>query len=192
MPSALADHYKFLRGLIARPKNVGAIAPSSPALARAMAAQISVHADASVLELGPGTGVVTEALIARGIAPKNITSIEYDPEFAAMVSARCPGVRVIRGDAFDLAKTLVGCFGGPFAAVISSLPLINFPHAMRNALLADIFARLEPGAPFIQFSYRLHCPVVPPVGASVTRAAVIWLNLPPARVWVYRKTSALV
>jgi phosphatidylethanolamine/phosphatidyl-N-methylethanolamine N-methyltransferase len=74
-----------------------------------------------------------------------------------------------------------------FCAVVSSLPLLNFPLAARGKLIGDIFARLAPGAPLVQFSYGFHSPVVPPPGASVTRAAVIWLNLPPARVWVYRK-----
>ena len=152
-----------------------------------MAAQVDPNADLPVLELGPGTGVVTEALVARGIAPGRIISVEYDPDFAALVAARCPGVRVIRGDAFDLGKTLGDRAGDKLSAVVSSLPLVNFPAAMGSALLKDIFERLAPGAPFVQFSYRVKPPVAPPPGIALNRAAVIWLNLPPARVWVYRR-----
>jgi len=184
--SAATDHLRFLRGLIARPRNVGAIAPSSPALARAMAAQIDPTVAGPVLELGPGTGVVTEALIERGIAPERITAIEYDKDFAALVARRFPKVNVIRGDAFDLDRTL-GVGNEKFAAAVSGLPLVNFPRALRAAVLGSVFRRLAPDAPFVQFSYRLGPPVSPPQGYTVLRAAIIWLNLPPARVWVYRR-----
>ena len=186
--SGASDRLRFLAGLVARPRHTGAIAPSSAALARAMAAEVDPNADLPVLELGPGTGVVTEALVARGIAPGRITSVEYDPDFAALVRARCPGVRVIRGDAFDLDRTLGDRAGDKLSAIVSSLPLVNFPAAMGNALLQDAFDRLAPGAPFVQFSYRLKPPVAPPPGVTLRRAAVIWLNIPPARVWVYRRS----
>jgi phosphatidylethanolamine/phosphatidyl-N-methylethanolamine N-methyltransferase len=151
-----------------------------------MAAEVDPASALAVLELGPGTGVVTEALLARGIAPERLTSIEYDAHFASLVRTRFAGVRVIEGDAFDLDRTLGARV--PLAAVVSSLPLINFPNAMRLALLDNVFARLAPGAPFVQFSYRLKPPVAPPTGIAVRRARVIWLNLPPARVWVYRRS----
>jgi phosphatidylethanolamine/phosphatidyl-N-methylethanolamine N-methyltransferase len=180
------DQLQFLRSLMARPGGVGAIAPSGPSLARAMAAQTDPAKPGPLLELGPGTGVVTKALIARGFAPGRITAIEYDSELAALVSQRFPNVRVIRGDAFDLDKTLGA--SAPFAAIVSSLPLLNFASEQRNALMNQVFARLAPAAPFVQFSYGLHAPVEPPEGVTVTRAAVVLLNLPPARVWVYRKS----
>jgi phosphatidylethanolamine/phosphatidyl-N-methylethanolamine N-methyltransferase len=180
-----AEHLQFLRGLIARPKNVGAIAPSSPVLAKAIAAQIDPSIPGPVLELGPGTGVVTEALIARGIAPERLTAIEYDPDFAKMVADRFPGVHVVRGDAFDLERTLGN--GEPFAGIVSGLPLLNHPPERRRMLIEGAMARLAPGASYIQFSYGLEPPVAAPAGTTVKRAAFIWRNLPPARVWVYRR-----
>ncbi|MBV8979196.1 MAG: methyltransferase domain-containing protein [Alphaproteobacteria bacterium] len=185
MAGSAAQHLEFLKALATRPRHVGAIAPSGPFLARAMAAQVDANAAGPVLELGPGTGVVTEALIARGIAPGRITAVEYDPEFAALVQRRFPGATVICGDAFDLDKTLSAHPMAPLAAAVSSLPLVNFPRALRSKVLHDVFARLEPGAPFVQFSYRLGPPLPPPDGIALRKAAVIWLNLPPARVWVY-------
>lgn len=182
----LAEQFEFLRGLIARPKGVGAIMPSSPALARAIAAEIDPALPGPILELGPGTGAVTEALIERGIAPSRITVIEYDPDFATCVSARCPGVKVIRGDAFHLGETLGDINGAPYAGVISGLPLLNWPMAARRALIEDAFHRLSPGAPLVQFSYGLTPPVPASDGFAVRRAAVVWANIPPARVWVYR------
>ncbi len=182
----MSDTLRFIGRLITQPRTVGAVAPSGRALSRAMAAQIP-DGDGPILELGPGTGVVTAAMLARGIAPARITAVEFNHDFAAMVAGRYPGVDVIRGDAFDLQTTLGAKADMKFSAILSSMPLINFPLAMRQALLADIFTRLQPDAPFVQFSYRFGPPVPPPDGATATRGAFILLNVPPARVWVYRK-----
>ncbi len=180
--SLISDHLRFFRALAARPKNVGAVAPSGPQLARAMAAQIKL--DGPVLELGPGTGALTGAIVKRA-GEKHLTAVEYDPEFAAALKARFPAATVIQGDAFDLDHTLGHC--RPYAAIISGLPLLNFAMADRHRLLDGVAARLLPGAAFIQFSYGLHAPVTPPDGHIVSQAAFAWANVPPARVWVYRK-----
>jgi len=187
MAESALQHLGFWKALVTRPRHVGAIAPSGPVLANAMAAQVDPNAPGPVLELGPGTGVVTGALIARGIAPQRIAAVEYDPDFAAMVQRRFAKVTVIRGDAFDLDKTLAAHPMAPLAAAVSSLPLVNFPLELRRKVLRDVFARLQPGAPFVQFSYRFGPPVPPPDGVTLRKAAVIWRNLPPARVWVYRR-----
>jgi phosphatidylethanolamine/phosphatidyl-N-methylethanolamine N-methyltransferase len=180
--SFLSDHFRFLRALAARPRNVGALAPSGPQLARAMAAQIKL--EGPVLELGPGTGAITGAIL-RQVGAARLTAIEYDSDFAAGLKARFPQMRVIQGDAFDLDATLG--HREPYAAILSGLPLLNFPMADRHRLLEGVAARLMPGAPFIQFSYGLHAPVTPPDGHIVSQAAFAWANVPPARVWVYRK-----
>jgi phosphatidylethanolamine/phosphatidyl-N-methylethanolamine N-methyltransferase len=183
------EQLRFLRGLFARPRNVGAIAPSSPELARAIAEQIDPERSGPILELGPGTGVVTAALVARGIAATRITAIEYDREFAGLVAQRFPGVTVIQGDAFDLSATL-GTNGVPhYAGIVSGLPLLNHAPERRHALIEGALARLLRDAPFVQFSYGFTPPISPPPGCRVARTAVIWKNLPPARVWVYRKLA---
>jgi phosphatidylethanolamine/phosphatidyl-N-methylethanolamine N-methyltransferase len=185
--SSLADNLRFLRALVARPKNVGAVFPSGPVLARAIARQVDPLQAGPVLELGPGTGVITAAILERGVAPERLTLVEFDENFASHNRARFPGVHVIQGDAFDLDHTLHGRPALPFSAIVSGLPLLNFPLAMRQRLMDGVLARLAPGAPFIQFSYGTHAPVPPPPGFAVTRAAMVWANIPPARVWVYRR-----
>ena len=172
---------------MARPKHIGAIAPSGRALAKAIALQIDPARPGPVLELGPGTGVVTEAILARGIAPERLTLVEYDSDMAAFLTGCFSGVDVIEGDAFDLAHTLGSKAGEKFCAAVSGLPLLNFPLAKRRHYLEGIVRLLLPGAPMIQFSYGAQPPVAPLPGQTVTRAAMIWANLPPARVWVYRK-----
>lgn len=181
----MSEHWQFLRGMIASPKGVGAIAPSSPALARAIAAEVDPARPGPVLELGPGTGVVTEALLERGIAPERVTAIEYDRDFVSRVRKRCPGVNVIEGDAFDLETTLNGTGKSGFAAIVSGIPLLNWPMPERQRLIEDALSRLQPGAPFVQFSYGLTPPMPATRTFAVRRAAVVWANLPPARVWVY-------
>ena len=135
IPTFITEEARFLLRLLARPRGIGAIAPSSPRLARALAMQIPQN-NGPVLELGPGTGVVTEAILARGIAPEHLTAIEYDSEFAEQMRRRFPRIRVIRGDAFDLQTALGDA--RPFAAILSGLPLLNFPAESRAELLAQI------------------------------------------------------
>jgi len=184
---ALADNLRFLRALMTRPKNIGAIAPSSRGLARAIAARIDPAKSGPVLELGPGTGVITEAILQRGVAPGRLILVEYDPEMAACLTRRFEGVRVIEGDAFDLGRTLGPLASQPFSGIVSGLPLLNFPAIRRRAYVEGVCRLLEPGAPFVQFSYGVNAPVAPPPNFGVERAALVWANLPPARVWVYRK-----
>lgn len=183
----LTDNLRFLRALIARPKHVGAVAPSSRMLARAIAEEVDPSSPGPVLELGPGTGAITQALLERGIAPERLTAVEYDRDFAHGIAQRFPGVHVIQGDAFDLARTLGPSQGERFAAIVSGIPLLNFPLARRAAYVESLMHRLLPGAALIQFSYGMHAPAPAPQGHSVNCAAMIWANLPPARVWVYRK-----
>jgi phosphatidylethanolamine/phosphatidyl-N-methylethanolamine N-methyltransferase len=186
-PNPLQEQLRFLRGLITSPRRVGAIAPSSPFLARAVAAQLDPAKRGSVLELGPGTGAMTREILARGISPARMVVIEYDPEFARQIADGFPGVHVIEGDAFDLDATLGERFPQPFAAIVSGIPLLNHSVEKRNALLDAAFRRLMPGGPLIQFSYGFNSPIPPPPGVSVKLAAFVWKNLPPAKVWVYRQ-----
>lgn len=133
----------------------------------------------NVLELGPGSGVFTAALLKRGLPPHRLTVIEYDETFATALRRQFPAVCVLQGDAFDF-KALIGDMR--FSSVVSGLPLLNYPKEKGSALIANALAR---GASFVQFSYGWNAPVPAPKHATVTLAARIWRNLPPAAVWVY-------
>jgi phosphatidylethanolamine/phosphatidyl-N-methylethanolamine N-methyltransferase len=106
---------------------------------------------------------------------------------AAGLARRFSRVRVIEGDAFDLARTLGPLGAQPYSGIVSGLPLLNFPPLRRRAFVEGVCRLLGPGAPLVQFSYGVNAPVLAPPGFGVTRAALVWANLPPARVWVYRK-----
>jgi phosphatidylethanolamine/phosphatidyl-N-methylethanolamine N-methyltransferase len=187
-PPRLDDEVRFLRSWIEKPLHVGAVMPSGRLLARTMAQYVDVESAGPVVELGPGTGAITSALIDRGVDQKRLVLVEYNPGFCALLRDRYPQARVVQGDAYTLRETLWNVLSAPADAVVSGLPLVTKPMLTRVRLVRDAFAALAPGAPFVQFTYS----VVPPIpkslpGVSTEASERIWMNLPPARVWVYRK-----
>lgn len=187
----LADEARFFRSWLDNPMVAGAVSPSGRYLARRMARAVDPRSSGPIIELGPGTGVITEALLRRGIAPERLLLVEFDRSFCELLGRRFPGLRVVHGDAYRLGERLEGALDAPAAAIVSSLPLLMKPERQRCALLAEAFEHLAPGAPFVQFTYGPVSPIPrdkyagPAFEAEVS--APIWLNLPPARVWVYRR-----
>jgi phosphatidylethanolamine/phosphatidyl-N-methylethanolamine N-methyltransferase len=181
------DEFRFIRSLIEKPLTVGAVAPSGKALARVMANYVDPAAPGPIVELGPGTGPVTEALIERGIDPARLTLVEYDPEFCRLLRQRFPAVNVVQGDAYNLDQTLAGVLREPAAAFVSGLPLFNKPLKMRLDLLDQAFGLMKSDAPFVQFTYNAISPIPRSHGRVRAEASGrVWRNFPPARVWVYR------
>ncbi len=185
----LADGAHFLRSFVTAPRLTGAVAPSGRALARAMAMAIGPAPHGLIVELGPGTGPVTESLIEVGVAPERLVLIEYDLEFCGILKERFAPARIVEGDAYDLAVALAEFAGEPIAAVVSSLPLLNQPPARREKLIGDAFSLMGRAGVFVQFTYGFGSPIPREVCAnrySAHRGRPIWRNLPPARVWTYR------
>ena len=181
------DWLNFVQRMARNPRAIGAISPASAALAEAMAAQVDFSQPGRVLELGPGTGAVTKALVRRGMGAESVVAIEADGTFAGLLRGRFPGLEVIEGDATD-ARRLARL--GPFNAIISSLPLLNFPNHTRVALVRELLRLLPPGAPFVQYSYGVKPPLPRSADMKVTLAAKVWRNLPPARIWVFQTRGA--
>ncbi len=185
----LADEARFIRTWFDNPLLTGAVSPSGRFLARTMARAVDPRGTAPIVELGPGTGPITQALVRRGVDPARLVLVEFDGAFCRLLRRRFPLVQVVQGDAYDLRQSLRGVLGEPAAAVVSSLPLLNKPDAQRLSLLDDAFALMAPGGSFVQFTYGAYSPV-PRVEQSPFEADVsppIWFNLPPARVWIYRR-----
>jgi phosphatidylethanolamine/phosphatidyl-N-methylethanolamine N-methyltransferase len=184
----LDDEVRFLRSWIEKPLHMGAVMPSGRLLARTMAHYVDVNADGPVVELGPGTGAITSALIDRGVDAKRLVLLEYNPGFCALLRDRYPQAKVVQGDAYTLRDTLWNVLSAPAAAIVSGLPLVTKPMMTRLKLIRDAFAALAPGAPFVQFTYSVAPPIPKSLpGVSTEASERIWMNLPPARVWVYRK-----
>jgi phosphatidylethanolamine/phosphatidyl-N-methylethanolamine N-methyltransferase len=188
-PLKFGDEAHFLKALAATPRLTGAVAPSGRALARAMAAALGHVPRGLVVELGPGTGPVTRALVERGLDRRRLVLIEYDRSFCRLLEGRFAPAKIIQGDAYDLPRTLAECAGERIAAVVSSLPLLNQPPYRREKLIGDAFDLMGPEGVFVQFTYGLLSPI--PREACAGRYSAhcgtpIWRNLPPARVWTYR------
>lgn len=184
----------FFSKWLKSPLQVASVTPSSARLARAMAAALPAS-EGLVVELGAGTGPVTQALLATGVSPEHLVVVERDPHFCRMLARRFPGVTVIAGDAFDL-QSLVTATGSPLPvrAVVSGLPLVPMRVAAQAELLGQAMALTGGNGPFVQFSYGLGSPVKKPVEQALELVprcvAQVWRNVPPAKVWSYAQQPA--
>ena len=185
---SLDDEVRFIRSWIEKPLSIGAVTTSSKLLARTMARYVDPDIQGPVIELGPGTGVVTQALVEQGIDPARLVLVEFNPAFCRILRKRYPDATVIQGDAYRIRRLIDGFLPAPAAAVVSGLPLVTKPFKVRIRLLREAFGLMVPGAPFVQFTYAVVSPIPRrPVGVTAEASERIWMNLPPARVWVYRK-----
>lgn len=188
--TSVTDTALFMQEWLANPQGMGAVAPSSRNLAEAMAQWLPSDPDTYVLELGPGTGVVTEALLRRGLSQERLVAIEQNSKLTRVLREKFPRAQIITGDAWKL-DDLLRRRREPIekvAAVISSLPLLCFPPADAERLAEKIRTVLEPRGKWVQFTYRIHR--LRPRGASSFRlraTKIVWFNLPPARVSVFQK-----
>ncbi|MEN3162007.1 hypothetical protein WI697_08195 [Tistrella mobilis] len=188
----------FLREFLRAPLRTGAQQPSSRALAAAMAAEIDPAADGPVVELGPGTGVVTRALLDRGIPEDRLILIELNPSFADHVRRMFPQATVLNGSAFDMRRLITTEIGGgaepQIAGVVSGLPLRGRPDALRTRLLEDALDLARPAAGrFVQFTYWYDSPVpFDRTRVDGRRTRFIPFNLWPASVWTYRRHPDLL
>jgi phosphatidylethanolamine/phosphatidyl-N-methylethanolamine N-methyltransferase len=185
----------FFAALIRNPKQIGAIVPSGMPLAKAMAEQVPACAQ-TVLELGPGTGSITRALLGLGLHPLRLMLVEKESDMAAGLARRFPGAEVLQGDATQLARLLRARGIQQVDAVVSSLPLLSMKPIAVTRILVQAFAALRPGGVFVQYTYSPVSPVsrclVERLGLAVERAAVVFRNLPPATVWVYGSPCPLI
>ena len=186
-PFRLDDEMQFIRSWMEKPIRTGAVMPSGRALARTMARYVDPESNGPIIELGPGTGPVTQALVQRGVDPARLVLVEFNPDFCRLLRARYPEATVVQGDAYRLRRTLENTIREPAAAIVTGLPLMTKAPRTRLRLIADAVTLLQPSAPFIQFTYAM-MPPIPKEMSSISAkcSELIWLNVPPARVWVYR------
>jgi phosphatidylethanolamine/phosphatidyl-N-methylethanolamine N-methyltransferase len=188
--TSLTDTTLFIQEMIANPQGVGAVAPSSRQLAAAMSQWLPENPDSYVLELGPGTGVVTDSLLARGLRQERLVAIEQNSKMADMLREKFPRAQIITGDAWKMDDLLVRRREPieKVGAVISSLPLLNFAPEDAERLGDKIRAILEPDGKWVQFTYRIH--KKHPRGTTsfqLHSTRIIWFNIPPARVSAFSK-----
>lgn len=181
------DDLRFARSMGTDPKRVGALTPSSRALARMMAAQVNQSVEGKIVELGPGTGSITNGLLEAGIPEDRLILVEMGDEFCAMLAERFPNATIVQGDAFDIHAVARKHSDAPLAAIVSGLPLLNYPAAKGRELVNDALELLHPQGAFIQFTYHVRPPVARDDNAfRLTSTRRVWWNLFPAKVWIYR------
>ena len=189
------EHLLMLGRFVRSPRTVGAVAPSSRALAEEMLQGLDLSSPTNVVELGPGTGVVTR-VIAERLGPKSqALAIDIEPEFVAAIARRFPRVEAVCGSAADLPALLRQRHMFPAAHIISGLPFASLPPGITTSILDAIKASLAHGGTFTTFQYLQGYPT--PLAKSFRRAMsermgaapsskVVWRNLPPAFVLTWR------
>jgi phosphatidylethanolamine/phosphatidyl-N-methylethanolamine N-methyltransferase len=182
------EEIRFFKGWMDGPKSVGAILPTSGVTARRMASVITPQSGLPVLELGPGTGIITKAILQKGITPENLVSIEFSTDFYQHLAKTFPRVNFINGDAFDLEKTLGNFRDRQFDCVISAIPMLSFPMERRIALLEDLLDRMPRGRPVMQITYGPVSPIVArPDRYQIKHYDFVVRNIPPAQLWTYTR-----
>lgn len=181
----------FLGAWLREPATTGAISPSSPRLARLMTADL-VPGGGVVLELGPGTGAFTRAMLERGLPEQDLLLVESNPRFAALLRHRYPQARLLQMDAMQMRHQAEPWDGLQAQAVLSGLPLLTMGLRAQRIIVAAAFRALRPGGAMLQFTYASRCPISPQVlrslGLRAERLGGTLVNLPPASV--YRLSQA--
>jgi Phospholipid N-methyltransferase len=187
----MAEAFDFFQAWLRNPLRVAAVAPSGRALARLITSEIS-RDTGPVIELGPGTGVFTRALIARGVRQEDLALVEFGADFAAALHAQYPAACTLWMDAARLRT--VDLFDGRQAgAVVSGLPLLSMPLRSVLAILKGAFRKMRPDGAFFQFTYGPRCPVpvrlLDHLGLEAERIGGTLANIPPAAVYRLRQRA---
>jgi phospholipid N-methyltransferase len=184
----LARQVLLLRALTQNPRGMGTLFPSSSALAGAMAGAVSPRMTKSgvFVELGAGTGPVTEALLKRGIPAEKLIVIEKSPVLAECLLKRFPNVDVRCCGAEEISACLPE--NARVSAIISSLPFRSLPREVSVSIMREVERTLSFGGIFVQFTYALvgKMPFIPD-GFRKVRTRLVPFNVPPAKVEVYLK-----
>lgn len=174
----------FIHEFISRPSSIGAICPSSRFLAKNMAQQVPKADDGLVVELGAGTGVITQALLDHGISPERLMVVEYSAQFVQKLRTRFANLDIVHGNAADLCQLVPK--GKKISAIVSSLPLCSLPAPMTRLILEQWQTLLQQSGVAVQFTYHLRTPKWRGyLDATQARSKIVWANLPPANITTF-------
>jgi len=194
LPQAAQGPVLFWQQTLKNPLQVCSLFPSSPFVGRAMTAVLGNRIESHIIELGAGTGAVTRQLIRNGVEPQKLTLVEIDAQLGGHLRRRFPDVDVVIGSAQDLAKIWKERNGGNVGAIVSTLPMRLFSKKLIYLVMKNSLQVLEEGGMFVQFTYRQNSPVparvVKALRMKAWRYTRVWLNLPPAAIWVYETQAA--
>ncbi len=196
--------WSFSKSFIKAPLSMGMLCPSSPYLSRKLANQLDndiIHAlqeqvltektislrsrtpQGFILELGAGTGVVTQALLKRGIPPSRLLIFETCPIQCSILRKKFPHGNIIQDDAAHMEKYLPE--NAYVASIVSSLPFVSLPKNVSKKIIYAMKSLLG-NSPLIQYTYALtNQTILEKNGFTVNKKHTVWLNFPPARVLSY-------
>jgi phosphatidylethanolamine/phosphatidyl-N-methylethanolamine N-methyltransferase len=188
------EHLVFLGRFVRSPRTVGAVSPSSRALAAEMVRGLDFSGTSRVVELGPGTGVITRAIAAQLGPEAHALSIDIEPAFVAEIARRYPTIEAVCGSAADLEALLRARSMFPADHIVSGLPFASLPGEVTSSILDAIGASLRSGGTFTTFQYMNGYPT--PLARSFRRAMTermggppvrrsVWRNIPPAFVMTW-------
>lgn len=177
----------FFRQWLRSPKSMGSILPSSMSLARAAAAATAWEPGQTVVELGAGTGAISQGLLERGIPSEAITMIELDESLYDYLRNRFPGVRVVHGDATRLSEIVAEQQIDHVSTVVSGLPIVNMSFDFQRAIITESFKSMKPGGFMLQYSYSPIRPIpAKRLGVKAEVVRFVLRNVPPATVWRFK------
>ena len=196
MSPHVRDRLRFFSQWLRNPRQTAAIAPSGAELVAAVLDELP-DGTRRVIELGGGTGAITRALLAFGIADPDLLVLEVNVALHAQLAHAFPRACVLSGDAAELprlAREAGYLDAGPADAVVSGLGLLAMEREAQSRILRAAFACLQPDGAFVQFTYGPMSPVGDELRAELglvaRHGAFVLRNVPPATVWVYRRNRA--
>lgn len=183
--------HHFIAAWIRSPLKMGSALPSSRSLGRAMAAQVDIQREGSIIEVGAGTGVVTHALLEAGIAHNRLLIIERDKQLHALLHSIFHDLNVLCADALELEDVLKKAEIKKINAIVSSLPFLSMPIAIRHGIQEQMAKAIGVDGIIIQFTYGYKSPIgsseLKRYGLTGKRVKLVLANVPPAHVWVYKR-----
>lgn len=175
------------------PRKVGTLTPSSRSLGAAIARELNLADPGLVIELGAGTGALTEAMLKAGLPAENLIAIECDPVLANHLRKNFPGVTVLEGDATDLKTTLKDYDTSAVHTVVSGLPPLLMEREEQERLFGDVLDLVGPEGKMVQYTYSPKSPIpmdrLNDWGFEGKRRTFVLANLPPASVWLFTPTK---
>ena len=180
-----ADASVFFALWLQKPLRIAAVNPSGARLADALARCVDLARPGPILELGAGTGSLTQGLVRAGCLPGRILVLEREPALVAVLRREFPAMTLIEGDATRIGDYLAGSVER-LAGVVSSLPIKWFPIEAQYTGVRPWLDLLGPGSRFLQLTNAFSSPLaVDRLGIAGREIARIWLNLPPTQIWAY-------
>lgn len=176
----------FFKRALKNPKQLGAVLPSSRFLGALMAQHANIDPSLPIIELGGGTGSLTQSLLDAGVSPQRLYVIELDEELYQYLKKKFPQVNVILGNATELETILPDVVLGNVGTVISGLPMINIPQDVQKKIFTSCFRIMKTKGKILQYTYALHSPVnATQLSVYKNRIGTVFFNIPPATVWQY-------